>query len=362
LKRTPNKARTADDLLELGRSYQAAAVYAAAADLDLFEALAGRALGARDLARQLRCDLRGLVILLDALTALRLLRKQGGHYTLPGKAAKFLTSSNPRSILAMAQHQANCLRHWAQLARVVKTGQPAERTPSMRGADGDAAAFIGAMDNISAPVAAQVLRAVQPMRFNHLLDVGGASGTWTEAFLRACPTGRATLFDLPHVIPMARRRFTAARLNRRVKLIAGDFMKDALPRGADLVWVSAIVHQNSRAQNRALFANVFQALTPGGRIALRDILMEPSRTRPVAGALFAVNMLVATPGGGTFTFDELREDLESAGFTQATVVRHDEAMNSIVMAKRPSKRTVAASPRWGSSAAISDRMRPKSGM
>jgi len=55
----------------------------------------------------------------------------------------------------------------------------------------------------------------------------------------------------------------------------------------------------------------------------------------VAGALFAVNMLVATEGGGTFTFAELREDLEAAGFIQAAVLRADEAMNSIVVARKP---------------------------
>jgi hypothetical protein len=103
----------------------------------------------------------------------------------------------------------------------------------------------------------------------------------------------------------------------------------------DLAWVSAIVHQNSRAQNRALFAKVFRALVPGGRIAIRDVLMAASRTKPVAGALFAVNMLVATEGGGTFTFDELREDLKTVGFARPTVLRRDVAMNSIVVAQKP---------------------------
>ena len=134
---------------------------------------------------------------------------------------------------------------------------------------------------------------------------------------------------------MARRRVAAAGLLHRVRLAAGDFMRHALPSGVDLAWVSAIVHQNSRAQNRALFAKVFQALTPGGHIAIRDILMEESRTHPVAGALFAVNMLVATEGGGTFTFAELREDLEAAGFIQTALRRQDEAMNSIVVAEKP---------------------------
>jgi predicted O-methyltransferase YrrM len=249
-----------------------------------------------------------------------------------------LTADGPKSILAMAQHQANCLRRWAQLAKVVKRGRPAERIPSLRGAAGDAAAFIGAMHNISAPVADRIIQAMQPLRFKHLLDLGGASGTWTIGFLRACPTAAATLFDLPHVIPMARRRLAAAGLGRRVKFAAGDFMADPLPQGADLAWVSAIVHQNSRAQNRALFAKGFQALIPGGRIAIRDVLMKRTRNRPVAGALFAVNMLVATEGGGTFTFEELREDLEAAGFRRVRVQRRDEAMNSIVVATKPESR------------------------
>jgi len=94
------------------------------------------------------------------------------------------------------------------------------------------------------------------------------------------------------------------------------------------------VHQNSREQNRKLFANVFQALTPGGRIAVRDHVMDESRTRPVAGALFAINMLVATAGGGTFTFDELREDLRWAGFGEVTLARQDDTMHCVVVARK----------------------------
>jgi predicted O-methyltransferase YrrM len=326
---------TAEDILALGRSYQGAAVLATAADLDLFSALVSAPLGAAELARTLGCDLRALTILLDALVGLRLLEKSGSHYSLPAGMNAFLTPEGEQSILAMAQHQGRCLRYWAQLARVVKTGRAAERIPGVRGEAGDQEAFIGAMHNVSAPSADRVIKAVQPLHFRHLLDIGGASGTWTIAFLRACPSAQATLFDLPHVILMARRRLVAAGLGQRVKLVAGDFTTDALPPGADLAWVSAIVHQNSRAQNRALFTAVLKALAPGGRIAIRDILMEEDRTRPVAGALFAVNMLVATESGGTFTFAELREDLKAAGFAEVALARGDEAMNAIVVAKKP---------------------------
>lgn len=325
---------TAERLLELARSYQPAAVLAAAADLDLFSALAGKPLTAKALSHKTRSDLRGLTILLDALTALHLLAKRGGCYSLVPGVEAFLTADGLRSVLAMAQHQANCLRRWTQLARVIRTGRPAKRVSSVRGEAGDREAFIGAMHDVSAPAADQVIQAIQPLQFHHLLDVGGASGTWTMAFLRACPSATATLFDLPEVIPLARRRLAQARMARRVTLVDGDFMTDTLPPGADLAWVSAIVHQNSRAQNRRLFAKVRKALTPAGRVVIRDILMDSTRTRPVTGALFAVNMLVATEGGGTFTFDELRQDLETARFTNAKVVRLDEGMNSVVVAEK----------------------------
>ena len=82
----------------------------------------------------------------------------------------------------------------------------------------------------------------------------------------------------------------------------------------------------------------YQALVPGGRIAIRDILMQPSRTAPVAGALFAVNMLVGTDHGGTFTFEELREDLQTAGFADVTVARQDAGMNAVVTARRTATR------------------------
>jgi precorrin-6B methylase 2 len=338
MKSEPSVNWTAEDILALGRTYQGAAVLLAAAELDLFTALAPAPLPAAELARALRCDLRGLTILLDALAALRLLNKSGDHYALSPGLDALLTPDGAQTLLAMTQHHANCLRRWAQLAKVIKTGQPAERTPSVRGEAGDQQSFIGAMDNISAPTAAEIIQAVQPLQFRHLLDIGGGSGTWTIAFLRACPSARATIFDLPPVVTMAQHRLAAAGLSHRVQFVPGDFMADTLPAGADLAWVSAIVHQNSRAQNRQLFANTYQALVPGGRIAIRDILMDDTRTQPVAGALFAINMLVATEGGGTFTFAELQEDLGAAGFVDATAARRDDTMNCVVVAKKPGSR------------------------
>jgi hypothetical protein len=328
------KAWTRDEILELARSFQPACLLAAAADLDLFRVLADGPMTAETLAHRLSSDLRATTTLLDALAALRLLDKRDASYSLSPSVAELLGQSGPGSVLSMAQHQANCLRRWAQLAATVKTGRPCARIPSIRGGAADQDAFVLAMNDLASATADSLIQHVRPLEFRCLLDVGGGSGTWTAAFLRACPQGRAILFDLPAAIPLAQRRFDDLGMSGRVTLVAGDFDVDSLPPGADLAWVSAIVHQNSRRENRSLFRKVAAALVDGGRIAIRDMLMESSRIEPVAGALFAVNMLLGSRGGGTYTFDELREDLEDAGFIEAIAAHREPSMNSIVLARK----------------------------
>ena len=170
-----------------------------------------------------------------------------------------------------------------------------------------------------------------------MLDIGGGPGTWSIAFLRAVPEARVTLFDLPEVVSIAEQNFAEAGLSDRVTLTAGDYYTDSLPEGADLAWLGAICHQNSRKQNRDLFARVHAALSDDGVIVIRDVIMDPSHTSPASGALFAVNMLVATEAGGTYTFDEYREDLNAAGFDEVTLVHRDEFMNSLIRAGKAQK-------------------------
>jgi ubiquinone/menaquinone biosynthesis C-methylase UbiE len=192
------------------------------------------------------------------------------------------------------------------------------------------------MNDVSGPMAPAVVKDISSVPFTHLLDVGGGSGTWTLAWLAVNPSAKATLYDLPHVVPMAEARLRAAGQLDRVRLVPGDFEKDPqLPTGADLAWISAIIHQQNRAENRDLFAKTFRALRPAGRVLIRDIVMDDSRTRPAVGALFAINMLTATRTGGTFTLAEIRQDLEASGFREIRQIRQDPWMNSVVMATKP---------------------------
>jgi len=322
-------------IMQLAYGYQPACVVGTAAELDLFTHLGDGELTADELARAVGADARATAMLADAVAALGLLEKRDGRYSVPEEFRPLLCADGPQTVVPMLQHLMNVIRAWAMLGWTVKAGTPAPRTPSTRGPAADRAAFIAAMHSVSGPMADQLVAKLGPLRFERLLDVGGASGTWTIALLRAVPGARATIFDLPDAITQARDRFAGHELAERVDFAPGDFYRDPLPGGADFAWVSAIIHQHSRRHNRELFAKVFTALRPGGRVAVRDVVMDPDRTSPRMGAMFAINMLANTQSGGTFTFEEIAEDLSGAGFVEPELAVKAEDMNSVVTARKP---------------------------
>jgi len=322
--------RKSEDVLHIARSFQPACVLTAAADLDVFSSLHEKPMTAQALAAKLQINSRATMILLDALTAMEFLVKDKDVYSVPDEIVGLLTEASANNILPMLRHTSNCLRRWAQLSATIRTGKPADCNLNIRGQEANRVSFIGAMHNSSGPIAGHL----QPLKFDHLLDIGGASGTWTIAFLQAVPEASATLFDMPPVIPMAEKRISEAGLCERVTLVGGDFYTDDLPAGADIAWLGAICHQSSREQNRELFAKVHKALKDNGTLIIRDVVMDPSHTSPVGGALFAINMLVATEAGGTYSFEEYRQDLRGAGFDNVELVNRDEFMNSLIRAKK----------------------------
>ena len=188
------------------------------------------------------------------------------------------------------------------------------------------------MHVVGTPMAQKIVKAIQPGSARNMIDVGGASGTYTIAFLKAASEMKATLFDRPEVIQIARERLAGEGMLDRVHLVAGDFYEDELPGGHDLALLSAIIHQNSPMRNVELFRKVLRAILPGGRLIIRDHVMEPGRTEPKDGTIFAVNMLVNTAGGSTYTFDEIRGWLEEAGFVNVSFLKVGQHMDALVEA------------------------------
>lgn len=320
-----------ETVLSLARSFMECRILLSGAELNLFTILTPAPLPAQEVANKIGADSRAFTILLDALTALGLLVKRGESYQCDPSVSPFLSAGSPDSVLPIVLHMASLWRKWSNLTDVVQGIQVPDQSATPQSTD-DLRAFIGAMDVIASSLASRIVAAVRPGSFRALLDVGGASGTYTLAFLQAVPEMKATLFDRPEVIEMARERLGRARVLDRVTLVAGDFYRDELPPGHDLTFVSAIIHQNSPEQSQDLFAKVFQSLNPGGRIVIRDHIMEPDRTSPKEGAMFAVNMLLSTTGGRTYTYNEIKEGLTRAGFVNIRVLQKGEHMDGLVEA------------------------------
>jgi len=118
---------------------------------------------------------------------------------------------------------------------------------------------------------------------------------------------------LPNVVPLTRDYIARAGLASRVTTAVGDYLVDPLPTGFDLVFLSAVIHSNAPDQNAALLASCAAALNPGGRVAVVDWVMDEDRMTPPGGAFFALNMLVATDHGDTFTEGEIRGWMDDAG-------------------------------------------------
>ncbi len=110
----------------------------------------------------------------------------------------------------------------------------------------------------------------------------------------------------------------------------GDYNTHELPKGHDLVLLSAIIHSNDREVNRRLYSKIHEALAPAGTILIRDYFLDSSRTIPLDGAIFAVNMLAATTGGTAYTFEEVQEDLARAGFKDVRMIREGDHMDQLV--------------------------------
>jgi SAM-dependent methyltransferase len=323
---------SAEAILNLARGFMEPRILLTAAELDLFTLLAEDSLSVEETAARIGAAARPLAILLDALSSMELLVKQEGRYSTAPAVAPLLDSREAGSVLPMVLHANNLWSRWTSLSGTVCLDRKgsAEQNDWLT-------SFIGAMHVVGAPQAEKVVAAIRPGPARSLLDIGGASGTYTLAFLNAAPELHATLFDRPPVVELARKRISQAGFLERVTLVGGDFYQDPLPAGHDLAFLSAIIHQNSPEENLALYRKVYEALLPGGRLVIRDHVLSPDRTAPRLGALFAVNMLVGTAGGNSYTFEEIKGGLLAARFERVNLIQPDQRMDGLVEALKPAQ-------------------------
>ena len=293
----------------------------------LIEAVADEPKSAEDIARALSKDGRAVYVVLSALSELGLLDESDEEkfQLLEEHRTPLLEREHEDYVGASVVHRFELIGSWSQLGDVLKSGEPVEdRTaPGF----GGTAEFIGAMRRGARAGAASVAEAVLPRlpRGAHILDVGGGPGTNAEAFVRGGM--RVTVFDRPEVIELMRERLSDAG----IEPAAGD-MNESLPDGPyDAIYFGNTSHMYGPDENRALFERMRGSLVPGGLLMVREFLRGASED----AALFAVNMLVTTARGNTYTAREYEEWLLGAGFEEVEVISVPHRGTHLIFARNP---------------------------
>ncbi len=301
-----------EGIMELSRAFQGSRVLLSAFELNVFTVLGDEEKSSEEVAEAIGTDSRGTDRLLNALCALGVLFKSRGKFANSPVAAQLLVKGKP-GYQAGFMHTVHLWESWSTLTNAVRNGGLVHQRPVEERDNTWFHAFIAAMHGRAAKEAPQLVSRLDLAGVSRVLDVGGGSGAFSMAFVRAKDDLKSTLFDLPNVVSLAQGYIEKEGLSDRIDIAAGDYNRDELPTGFDLVFLSAIIHSNSPQQNQSLFDKVSRSLNPGGRIVISDFIMNDDRVSPAFGAFFALNMLVNTPEGDTYTEQEVKEWITTAG-------------------------------------------------
>lgn len=301
---------------QISAGYQDAIILLAANHLGILAHLARAPRQAAPLAAELGLDARAVDLLLHALAAAGiLLRRDDGSFRLEPELVSFLDPGSSQSMASILDHHHHLLDRWSKLADVVRSGRPAA-APVRR--DGELRAFICGMKDISRRSSVEVAEALPELgQCCSVLDLGGGPGTAAITFCRQWPRLTATVFDLPEVTAIAAHEIAVAGLQDRIVVKPGDFLVDDLLRPGEApyeaVYLSNIIHSLDPAETRRLCEKAADALAPGGLFIVKDFFLDDTRTAPAYGARFAVNMLVGTEGGKSYTWSEMEAMLRDLG-------------------------------------------------
>ncbi|HYA17332.1 MAG TPA: methyltransferase [Bryobacteraceae bacterium] len=262
---------------------------------------------------------RGLAGIMNALVALECLtRDSAGRYSLTAESAAFLVRSKPGYMGGIFEQASNRLiPNWLHLAEAVRTGQPQSRVNQEADGGGFFASFVTdlfPMNYPSAIAAADALALAHKTTPTRVLDLAAGSGVWGIAMAQRSPQVTVTAVDWERVLEVTRGMVSRYGMADRFRFVSGDLAQADFGAGYDVATLGHILHSEGVARSRELLRRVFEALNPGGTIIIAEFLVDADRRGPLQGLIFGVNMLVHTEAGNTYSFEEIREWLELAGF------------------------------------------------
>jgi SAM-dependent methyltransferase len=316
------KRPTPEQLDFLQEAIAASSALAAADRLGVLARLAAGPADPVTLARDCTISERGARLLLAALISLGLIEEasDGSYSAAASDLARLATMITP----------------WSHLAEVIRGDRPtmAGDTPGGAGAlYPEVVSYLGALFAPVAEHAADHLVA----RGRRVLDLGAGAAPWSLALTARNPDIRVTAVDLPAVLAVTRQVVATRGYDLQFDYLSGDLFTIDLGRSIyDLAIAGNLCHLFDEATNRRLLGRLFDALRPGGTLAILDALPNERLDGPRPIVLYALGLLLRTNRGQVYPFSTYVGWLRDAGYE--VVERIDLSPTppiSLITARRP---------------------------
>jgi ubiquinone/menaquinone biosynthesis C-methylase UbiE len=335
----PNPQITPQRIMQFAWGFAAPLAIGAAVVDGLFDALVS---GPRDLAeleKMTGSSARGLAAIADFLVGIELLQKDNSsRFTLTPESETFLVRSKPSFQGGLFGRLSNSIiPAFLQLNSIVRTGRPAQEVNSELTGSPFFQELVGDLFPINyagAKTLAETLAAQELPKPASTLDLASGSGVWGIAVAQASPDVRVTAVDWPEVLEVSKSFATRFGVVDRFSFSAGDLLTADLGTNHGLAILGHILHSEGEERSRELLKRTFQALAPGGTIAIAEFLVNADRTGPLSGLIFSINMLVNSQTGRTYSLEELSDWLRQAGFVEPRLMEVP-AVSPLVLANKP---------------------------
>ena len=323
---------TPDAILQTAFGFWNSKVLLTAVTFDLFTKLGQRRLAGAQIGKELGLHPRGVADFLDALVAMRFLEREGegadAKYFNTPATALYLDRESPRYIGGILEMlNARLFNYWHDLPEALRTGQPQNETKhGKKGIFDELYAdptkleqFLNAMSGFSRINFEALAAKFDFSQYRTLCDVGGATGLLSIEVVKKRPHIECISFDLPPVAPVARKHIAAAGLSNRVRIAAGDFFQDPLPK-ADVITMGMILHDWNLEKKMKLIRAAYDALPSGGAFIAIEALIDNARRENVFGLLMSLNMLIEFGDAFDYSAADFEKWCREVGFKRFEVI------------------------------------------
>ncbi len=279
---------------------------------------------------------RGLRGLLRSLVAMDLIVENDSLFQNTAESNAFLVSTQPHYIGGLIEMDFENFLTPTNLLQAMREDRPTvygdvDVWNSHQDDREQARHFTAAMQSISIQPAEALSLLSEWQSVTHLIDMGAGSGVFGITLLQRYPQMTASICDLPMLETITGEYLTEANVTDRATFVGLDMFNQSWPSG-DAVLLSQILHDWNFKECQRLLKRAFSCLEPNGTIFIHEKLTNQQH-KPLANALVNLDMLIWT-NGQQFSFTELKNLLETAGFVEVTC-RPTIDYWSVVTARKP---------------------------